>query len=174
MAEELQARLCPPPCPLRPAHSPLPLHAPSCRYTQYARVPVLLERASEVHSCIQSKRPRMLVCGVLGIHMMILGGRRHVSLFPPLVLHGFVHPRKTLRHFDRMQECDSVRRAVKHGRYQQCAWWFACFKTPHCAVCVVFWVQDAMEGMGPMSARRMHVSMRGGSGSGSARRLFAM
>ena len=58
-------------------------------------------RLTEVHSCIQSKLS-MDFFWVLGLH----GGKRHVSLFPLRVLHGFVHPGK-IRHFDWMQECTS-------------------------------------------------------------------
>ena len=37
--------------------------------------------------------------GFLGLHMIILGGKGHVSIFPPRVLHGFVHPGKTSQTF---------------------------------------------------------------------------
>ena len=36
--------------------------------------------------------------------MIILDGKRHVFLFPPCVLHGFVHPGEILRHLRWMQE----------------------------------------------------------------------
>ena len=36
---------------------------------------------------------------VLVLHMIILGGEGHVSLFPPRVLHGFVHPGKKSQTF---------------------------------------------------------------------------
>ena len=45
-------------------------------------------------SCIHLKCAGSLYW-VLGLHVIILGGKRHVSLFPPRVLHTFVHAGKT-------------------------------------------------------------------------------
>ena len=36
--------------------------------------------------------------------MIVLGGKGHVLLFPPCVLHGFVHPGESLRQLRRTQE----------------------------------------------------------------------
>ena len=50
---------------------------------------------------------------------IILGGKGHVFLFPPRVLHGFVHPGKSLRHLRWMQNrrhCDTR----YHTLYCQC------------------------------------------------------
>ena len=50
---------------------------------------------------------------VLGSCMILLGGKRHVSLFPLRVLHGFVRPGKTLKTRDRPPS-DRGKRTV-HG-----------------------------------------------------------
>ena len=50
----------------------------------------LRERVREVCSCIRLKCAGLLYL-VLGLHVIILGGKRHASLLPPRVLHGFVH-----------------------------------------------------------------------------------
>ena len=42
--------------------------------------------------------------------MIILGGKRHIFLFFPCVLHGFAHPGKILRHLRWMQEQTSLER----------------------------------------------------------------
>ena len=43
-----------------------------------------------------------------GLPMIILRGKRHVFLFPPCVVHGFVHPGKICRHLRWMQAQTSV------------------------------------------------------------------
>ena len=68
----------------------------------------------EVCFCIHLKCLRILYW-VLGFHMIILGGKRHVFLFPPRALHGFVHPGKILRHLRWMQEQTSVVAAKDSG-----------------------------------------------------------
>ena len=64
-------------------------------------VPLLVP--NEVCSCIHLKCLRILYW-VLGVSHDILDGKRHVFLFPPRILHGFVHPGKILRHLRWMQE----------------------------------------------------------------------
>ena len=55
-----------------------------------------------------------------GVHTIILGGKRHVFLFPPRVRHGFVHAVKIPVHLGWMQEQAS---GIGMGR----CWRDACF-----------------------------------------------
>ena len=65
-----------------------------------------LRRGVEVHFLHPVEMPEYFVLN-FGLHMHILGGKRHVFSFPLHVLHGFVRPGKVPRHFDWMQECPS-------------------------------------------------------------------
>ena len=64
----------------------------------------------EVCSCLHLKCLSILYW-VLGLHMIIFG----VSLFPPRVLHGFVHPGKKSAHLGWMQEQTSFILASRTG-----------------------------------------------------------
>jgi hypothetical protein len=102
----------------------------------------------EVCSCIHLKCLRILYW-VLGVSHDILDGKRHVFLFPPRILHGFVHPGKILRHLRWMQEqtssvdstggkcCESIRR-LYHSTLS------AAFRTG-----IITWRERGLDGSGP-------------------------